>query len=228
MPITVERTGVFPSQRDNTWRWYVVDPAGGHDPDEAASEWRSRYADTNSPKLRRVVAAVCCWAIFLVVFIGPPAVVSILAQGMPFLELVMVLILIAGFGGGIALALTVYGHIIPQAHLEGRPPRYVAELEPEVLGWAEPTTPLVDIWELNRSLQRMLQLQTAFLYWGFEYDFEEEVRPDRVIEDVVEPVLRHQFEVERVQLRANAQRLGFPLPERADRDPESLSNYSEH
>jgi len=188
-----------------------VDP-NQSDPLEVQERWTETFADTNRSLVRRIVAAVVGWVVFLGIQVIMIAVVAGLSDWSPLwffgVGLLGLISLVGGAAGGLMLA----EKLEPHSQLLVSRFRAVAAVPDSVREWATDLTPPSDVWELSVALHRVREVLTAFEYWGVHYD-DEWPRPEWAIDTFVGPVLEAQFHVQSQQLTDVAGRLGFSVPE---------------
>jgi hypothetical protein len=224
----IVRPGVFIGRRYNTTSAYIIDPAVEH-PAAVESQWRDRFASTNSSIARRLGAGLAALVGFAVVFIGG---IILLVALLPTQARTLSPLVIGMGCVALVLGLVVGAFVLiwlwPSGEASGDPVYGVEPVDESVAAWDSGALSVAEVWELNTALQRVRQVHNTLRLWAdWHDDVFGEPHPNWVIESVIEPVMLAELEKQRTALRLVARRFNFEVPEYLFEQPEPLSHYSD-
>ena len=212
MPLTRERESVF---QGRAWRgskqWHVIDPV--REPEVALAEWRSNFAARNEAWWKTAIRWVVGVVVFLLIGLGLGSAAAAIAAWFPFAATIASVVAVLGSLIGIGLAVSAGAYIIRVP-----PPRRdrvvgVVPIHRSVADWATDATPVEQLWAVAMQVDRLVQAVVARESWHDSWDNEYEERPAELIEDVIEPVLKEQYDAEFRRLEEVAGRNGFDIPD---------------
>lgn len=195
--------------------WFVVNPT--RDLESLVAEWRENFASRNEPGAKRAAR----WAVGAASYLALLALLGLglwAARDAPVLFYPgIVFSTLIGLGGLLG-AVVLADVVVPSPPF--RRPRVpgVVPVDTRVARWATDATPIDDIWDLSVAVDRFEQVLAAEVSWTTGWDVELGERPEEIIEEVVTPVLAIQKAQEAQRLARVAERTGFQLPARLQRE----------
>jgi hypothetical protein len=225
MALTLERDGIFRGRRDNQQAWYIVDPSLGGSVEEAERAWRNHYAPTNKPAWQRTLRGVIFFVTWGVVTVAAAAGVPLI----PVLSTVGQVAAVFGLSlAGLVLAGLMMVWVFPYREVEPLGNLSVVRIPSSVVEWANDDSPVDVLWNLVEACRDAEEVRSLIELISVDWWRESGVpRPDTAIEQLVEPMLRDEWEKRRHRLLEMSEELGFVLPEDLLWDPPNMSSHRE-
>jgi len=225
MPLTLERDGLFRGRRSNHEAWYIVDPRQDGAAGVTVETWRRHYLPTNRPGWQRVLRGVVFVLTWGLVTIGAAAVVPLITV----LSTVGQVAAVFGLSlAGLVLAGLMMVWVFPYREVEPLGNLSVVRIPSSVVEWANDDSPVDVLWNLVEACRDAEEVRSLIELISVDWWRESGVpRPDTAIEQLVEPILRDEWEKRRHRLLEMSEELGFVLPEDLLWDPPNMSSHRE-